>query len=174
MTGEDIEADIIIVNTCAFIESAKRESIDSILDVAWLKKHRNLKGIVACGCMAQRYADEIERELPEVDAIVGTGSIHDIVKAVEAVARGERFRSTKPNEQLRLGGDRIITTPSYFAYLKIAEGCDNRCTYCAIPLIRGSFRSRPIEELVEGGPGARVAGRQRACAYSAGHDALWA
>ncbi len=149
LTGEDIEADIIIVNTCAFIESAKRESIDSILDVAWLKKHRNLKGIVACGCMAQRYADEIERELPEVDAIVGTGSIHDIVKAVEAVARGERFRSTKPNEQLRLGGDRIITTPSYFAYLKIAEGCDNRCTYCAIPLIRGSFRSRPIEELVE-------------------------
>lgn len=149
LTGEEIEADIIIVNTCAFIESAKKESIDNILDVAWLKKNRNLKGIIACGCMAQRYADEIERELPEVDAIVGTGSLHDIVKAVEAVARGEKFRSVKPNEELQLGGDRIITTPSYFAYLKIAEGCDNRCTYCAIPSIRGSFRSRPMDELVE-------------------------
>lgn len=148
LTGEEIEADIIIVNTCAFIESAKKESIDNILDLAWLKKHRNLKGIIACGCMAQRYADEIEKELPEVDAIVGTGSIREIVKAVDAVARGEKFRSVKPNEELELGGERIITTPSYFAYLKVAEGCDNRCTYCAIPLIRGSFRSRQMDDIV--------------------------
>jgi ribosomal protein S12 methylthiotransferase RimO len=148
LTSEDIEADIIIVNTCAFIESAKKESIDNILDVAWLKENRSLKGIVVCGCMAQRYADEIERELPEVDGIVGTGSLRDIVEAVKTVERGEKYRSVKKNEELKLGGDRIITTPDYFAYLKVAEGCDNRCTYCAIPLIRGSFRSRPIEELV--------------------------
>ena len=148
LTGEDIEADIIIINTCAFIESAKKESIDNILDVAWLKENRSLKGIVVCGCLAQRYSDEIETELPEVDAIVGTGSLRDIVAAVEAVERGEKFRSLKRSEEMPLGGDRIITTPDYFAYLKIAEGCDNRCTYCAIPMIRGGFRSRPIEELV--------------------------
>ncbi len=148
LTGEDIEADIIIVNTCAFIESAKKESIDNILDVAWLKENRTLKGIVVCGCMAQRYADEIERELPEVDAIVGTGSLRDIVEAVKAVERGEKYRSVKPNEELPLGGDRIITTPDYFAYLKVAEGCDNRCAYCAIPSIRGGFRSRTMEDIV--------------------------
>lgn len=148
LTGEDIEADVIIINTCAFIESAKKESIDNILDVAWLKENHSLRGIVVCGCMAQRYADEIETELPEVDAIVGTGSLRDIVTAVDTVLRGEKYRSVKPNEDMPLGGDRIITTPEYFAYLKIAEGCDNRCTYCAIPMIRGVFRSRPIEELV--------------------------
>lgn len=148
ITGEDIEADIIIVNTCAFIESAKQESIDNILDVAWLKEHRSLKGIIVTGCMAQRYPEEIKKELPEVDAVVGTGSIHDIVKAVESVAAGIRFESLKPNECLRLGGDRIVTTPEYMAYIKIAEGCDNRCTYCAIPAIRGKFRSRPMEDIV--------------------------
>mgnify|MGYP001184963546 CR=1 FL=1 len=149
LTGDEKEADVIVINTCAFIESAKRESIDSILDVAELKKHGNLKGIVVCGCMAQRYADEIERELPEVDAIVGTGSIREIAEAVKAAAEGSRFRSVKPNAEAPLGGERIITTTSHYAYLKIAEGCDNRCTYCAIPLIRGPFRSRPMEELVE-------------------------
>lgn len=149
ITGEEIEADIIIVNTCAFIESAKQESIDNILDVAWLKEHRSLKGIIVTGCMAQRYPEEIKKELPEVDAVVGTGSIHDIVKAVESVASGIRFESLQPNECLRLGGDRIITTPDYMAYIKIAEGCDNRCTYCAIPAIRGRFRSRPMEDIVE-------------------------
>ena len=148
ITGEDIEADIIIVNTCAFIESAKKESIDNILDLAWLKENRNLRGIICTGCMAQRYPDEIEKELPEVDAIVGTGSIHDIVEAVKAVAAGKKYRSVKPNEELVLGGDRIVTTPDYMAYLKIAEGCDNRCTYCAIPSIRGPFRSRPMEDIV--------------------------
>ena len=148
ITGEEIEADIIIVNTCAFIESAKQESIDNILDVAWLKEHRSLKGIIVTGCMAQRYPEEIKKELPEVDAVVGTGSIHDIVKAVESVAEGIRYESLQPNECLRLGGDRILTTPDYMAYIKIAEGCDNRCTYCAIPAIRGKFRSRPMEDIV--------------------------
>lgn len=148
ITGEDYEADIIIVNTCGFIESAKQEAIDNILDVAWLKKNRKLRGIICCGCLAERYREQIFEELPEVDAIVGTGSIHNIVKAVEAVAKGEKYLSCEPNEGLVLGGERVVTTPEYTAYIKIAEGCDNRCSYCAIPSIRGAFRSRPIEDIV--------------------------
>ena len=148
ITPEDYEADIIIVNTCAFIESAKKEAIDNILDVAWLKKHRKLKGIVCCGCLSERYRDQIFTELPEVDAVVGTGSIHNIVTAVDEVWKGKRYLSCEPNESLRLGGERVVTTPDYMAYLKVAEGCDNRCSYCAIPAIRGRFRSRPIEDLV--------------------------
>lgn len=149
ITPQDIDADIIIVNTCAFIESAKKEAIDNILDVAWLKENKNLKGIICCGCLAQRYKEQIFEQLPEVDAVVGTGSIHDIVKAVEDVWNGKKFISCRPNECLELGGERVLTTPDYTAYLKIAEGCDNRCTYCAIPLIRGGFRSRPIEDIVK-------------------------
>ncbi len=149
ITPEDIEADIIIVNTCGFIESAKQQAIDNILDVAWLKKHRKLKGIICCGCLAERYREQIFEELPEVDAVVGTGSIHNIVKAVEAVTKGEKYLSCEPNEELVLGGERVVTTPDYTAYIKIAEGCDNRCSYCAIPNIRGRFRSRKIEDIVE-------------------------
>ena len=149
ITPEDIEADIIIVNTCGFIESAKQEAIDNILDVAWLKQNRKLKGIICCGCLAERYREQIFEELPEVDAVVGTGSIHNIVKAVEAVSKGEKYLSCEPNEELVLGGERVVTTPEYTAYIKIAEGCDNRCSYCAIPSIRGRFRSRKIEDIVE-------------------------
>ena len=149
ITPEDIEADIIIVNTCGFIESAKKEAIDNILDVAWLKRNRKLKGIICCGCLAERYREQIFTELPEVDAVVGTGSIHNIVKAVEAVAKGEKYLSCEPNEELVLGGERVVTTPDYTAYIKVAEGCDNRCSYCAIPNIRGAFRSRKIEDIVE-------------------------
>lgn len=149
ITAEDTEADIIIVNTCAFIESAKQESIDNILDLAWLKKNGKLKGIIATGCMAQRYCDDILKELPEVDAVVGTGSLHDIKKAVEKVLLKERFVSVRANEELELGGDRVLTTPDFTAYIKIAEGCDNRCAYCAIPSIRGAFRSRPMEDIIE-------------------------
>ncbi len=149
ITAEDIEADIIIVNTCGFIESAKQEAIDNILDVAWLKQNRKLKGIICCGCLAERYREQIFTELPEVDAVVGTGSIHNIVKAVENVSKGEKYLSCEPNEELVLGGERVVTTPEYTAYIKIAEGCDNRCSYCAIPNIRGAFRSRKIEDIVE-------------------------
>ena len=145
---EDTEAEIIVVNTCGFIASAKEESIDNILDVAWLKKNGKLRGIIATGCLAERYRDEIFRELPEVDAVLGTGSYHEIVRAVEAVSRGERYSSYLDKEKAPLGGDRCLTTPEYTAYLKIAEGCDNRCTYCAIPSIRGKMRSRRIEEIV--------------------------
>ncbi len=152
ITPEETEADIVIINTCAFIESAKQEAIDNILDVAWLKKHNNLQAIVVTGCLAERYREEIFKELPEVDALLGVGSIHNIVEAIKAVetkaGRKKKYASFEDKEQVRLGGDRVLTTPEYTAYLKIAEGCDNRCAYCAIPAIRGKFRSRPMEDLV--------------------------
>ena len=148
VTPEETEADIIIINTCAFIESAKKESIDNILDIAWLKENHTLKGIVVTGCLAERYRDQLFEELPEIDAALGVGSIHAIVDAVKAVAAGKRFSEYAPADEVRLGGDRVLTTPEYTAYLKIAEGCDNRCAYCAIPDIRGKFRSRPMEDVV--------------------------
>mgnify|MGYP002519155446 CR=1 FL=1 len=157
LTSEDTEADIIIINTCAFIESAKQEAIDNILDEAWLKKNRSLKGIIVTGCLAERYREQILDEMPEVDALLGVGSIHHIVDAIRAVEEQSRKKSVKPADKYRsfedkntvaLGGDRVLTTPDYAAYLKIGEGCDNRCTYCAIPSIRGRFRSRPMEDLV--------------------------
>ena len=148
IVSEETEADIVIINTCAFIESAKREAIDNIIDIGWLKKHHTLKGIVVTGCLAERYRDEIFTELDEVDAILGVGSIHSICDAVRAVANGEKFSEYKDKNEVELGGERIITTPEYTAYIKIAEGCDNRCTYCAIPDIRGKFRSRPMDDII--------------------------
>lgn len=148
IVAEETDADIIVINTCAFIESAKKEAIDNIIDIGWLKEHHTLKGIVVTGCLAERYRDSIFEELPEVDAVLGVGSIHSICDAVKAVARGERFSEYADKNEVKLGGERIVTTPEYTAYLKVAEGCDNRCTYCAIPGIRGRFRSRPMEELI--------------------------
>ena len=154
ITPEDIDADVIIINTCAFIESAKKEAIDNILDVAWLKKNRSLKAIIVTGCLAERYGEEILAELPEVDAVLGVGSIHNIVEAIEAVTAKKKkgsdrkYYSHEDKDTVRLGGDRVLTTPEYAAYIKIAEGCDNRCAYCAIPSIRGKFRSRPMEDLI--------------------------
>ncbi len=148
ITPEETEADIIILNTCGFIQDAKAEAIENILDIAWLKTNAKLKGLIVCGCLVQRYGKEILKQFPEIDAVVSVGSIHEITDAVRAVERGERFSSLKAPEEAALGGDRVVTTPEYYAYLKIAEGCDNRCTYCAIPDIRGGFRSRPIEELI--------------------------
>ena len=149
ITSEDYEADVIIINTCAFIESAKQESIENILDVAWLKENRSLKSIIVTGCLAERYREQIFTQLPEVDAVVGVGSCTEIVRAIKATLKGKRFSSFEDKNTSELGGDRILTTPFYSAYLKIAEGCDNRCTYCAIPDIRGRFRSRPMEEIIE-------------------------
>ncbi|MBR0303074.1 MAG: 30S ribosomal protein S12 methylthiotransferase RimO, partial [Clostridia bacterium] len=136
ITPDETEADVVIINTCGFIESAKREAIDNILDVAWLKENRDLKAIIVTGCLAERYREEIMREMPEIDAALGTGSIHSIVSAVEAVLRGEKFAEFLDQEKIDFGGDRVVTTGDTFAYLKISEGCRNRCTYCAIPLIR--------------------------------------
>jgi len=154
ITPEETEADVVIINTCGFIESAKKEAIENILDIAWLKKNHHLRAIVVTGCLAERYRESILEEFPEVDAVLGVGSIHHIVEAIEAVTvkkkKGShrKYTSFEDKNEVRLGGDRILTTPEYTAYLKIAEGCDNRCAYCAIPAIRGKFRSRPIEDLV--------------------------
>ncbi len=148
ITPNEEEAEIIVINTCGFIESAKREAIDNILDAEELKKWGKCRHIIATGCLVERYREEIFEQLPEVSALVGVGSLDDIVPACEAVLRGEKFSSFKDKETMPLGGDRIITTEPHTAYLKIAEGCDNRCTYCAIPLIRGRLRSRSIEDIV--------------------------
>lgn len=149
ITAEESEADIIVINTCAFTESAKAESIDSILDAAWLKKHAHCKGIVVTGCLAQRYREEVIKEMPECDAVLGVASIHDIVKAVKSVENKKFYSEYGDIDNYDFSGDRLVTTPEYMAYLKIAEGCDNRCAYCAIPSIRGKFRSRSMEDIVE-------------------------
>lgn len=141
-------ADVIVVNTCGFIESAKQESIDTLLEMAQYKDGR-CKILIAAGCLAERYHDEILQELPEVDAVVGTGDYDKIAEVVEQALGGARpllygNMDRTPEEGL----PRVLTTPAYTAYLKIADGCDNRCTYCAIPMIRGRFRSRRIEDIV--------------------------
>lgn len=144
-------ADVAIVNTCGFIKEAKQESIDEILELAQLKKEGKIKSIVVTGCLAERYKEEILEELPEVDAVVSIGRNRDIVSIIEStLPKGhgrELFDGSKYD--LPLSGSRVLTTPHYFAYLKISEGCSNCCTYCAIPQIRGGFRSRAVEEIVE-------------------------
>lgn len=149
LTPDEEEAEIIVINTCGFIESAKGEAIDNILDAAELKKYGKCRHIIATGCLVERYREEVMRELPEVDALVGIGSLSDIAEACKAVMRGEKYTSFKDKETSPLGGDRIITTEPHTAYLKVSEGCDNLCTYCAIPLIRGRHRSRTIEDIVK-------------------------
>ena len=148
ITPDETEAEIIVINTCGFIESAKQEAIDNILDAAKLKEWGKCRHIIATGCLVERYREEVMNELPEIDAIVGVGSICDIAEACDAVMRGEKYTSFRDKNTSKLGGDRILTTDEHSAYLKIAEGCDNKCTYCAIPLIRGKFRSRTVEDIV--------------------------
>lgn len=149
IVAEDVEADVIVINTCAFIESAKKEAIDNILDVAWLKENHTLKGIVVTGCLPERYREEILNEMPEVDCILGTGSFGNICEAVKAAYEGKKYSSFEDKNTANIGGERVITTPEYFAYLQIAEGCDNHCTYCVIPSIRGRFRSRSMSDILE-------------------------
>ncbi len=159
---EDIDADVVIVNTCAFIESAKEEGIENILDLAWLKENKGLRGIIVTGCMAQRYFTELEENLPEVDAALSLGDEIYIADAIEHVMRGEKyFRHSQP-ETLALEGDRVFTHES-FAYLRIAEGCNNCCSYCAIPAIRGPLRSRPMEQILEEAKTIRGMGIQEIC-----------
>lgn len=148
IVAEDIDADVIVINTCAFIQSAKQEAIDNILDVAWLKENRSLKGIVVAGCLAERYKEQIFEELPEVDAVIGTGAYDDVVEAVKCAYEKKRFSCFHNISEAPMGGDRVITTPEFFAYIKIAEGCDNCCTYCVIPSLRGKFRSRRMSDIV--------------------------
>ena len=149
ITPEESEADVVIVNTCAFIESAKQEAIDNILDVAWLKDNANLKALIVTGCLPERYREELLSEMPEIDAVLGVGSIHHITEAIEAaLAKSEKYARFDDKEKLTLGGDRVVTTGDAYAYLKISEGCNNRCAYCAIPYIRGNMRSRTVEDIV--------------------------
>ena len=143
------EADLIIVNTCGFIGDAKQESIDTILEVAQLKE-KKLKKLIVAGCLAQRYASELMEELPEVDAIIGTGDIDKIEAVVEDIFREKRvIRSDSLEFLANAATERILTTHPHTAYLKIAEGCDRKCTYCIIPKLRGKLRSRSIEDIVE-------------------------
>lgn len=141
--------DVVIINTCGFIESAKQEAIENILEFITLKKEGTIKKIIVTGCLAERYRDEIAKEMPEVDAIIGIGSNDKIVDAIKGVMRGEKVYLYGEKSDLPLEGDRVLTTLPFYAYLKIAEGCDNCCSYCAIPSIRGRFRSRPMESIVK-------------------------
>ena len=143
-------ADIAIVNTCGFIESAKRESIEEILELAALKKEGKIKKLVITGCLSERYQKEMHAELPEADAVLGIGANGDIAPLLTKMMEENTYVESFPDKsRMPLCGDRELTTPSYFAYVKIAEGCDNRCSYCAIPLIRGGYRSRTMESIEE-------------------------
>jgi ribosomal protein S12 methylthiotransferase len=142
-------ADVVVVNTCGFLQSAAEEAIDNILQMAELKKAGKIKKILVTGCMAQRYQTQVTDELPEVDGILGTGSYGDIAQAIEQVMGGEHPADFKDIHTCEQAGERILTTPSWYAYLRIAEGCDNHCAYCVIPSIRGRYRSRPMDGLLE-------------------------
>ncbi|WP_369298468.1 30S ribosomal protein S12 methylthiotransferase RimO [uncultured Neglectibacter sp.] len=142
-------ADIAIVNTCGFIESAKKESIEEILELAALKKEGRIKKLVVTGCLAERYQQEIHKELPEVDAVLGIGANGSIAASLKQMMAGGFVESFPDKSKMPLCGARELSTPSWSAYLKIAEGCDNRCTYCAIPMIRGGYRSRTMESIEE-------------------------
>ncbi len=148
ITADSGLADVVIVNTCGFIEDAKRESIENILEFAALKQEGRVKKIIVTGCMAERYREEVARELPECDAVIGLGANRDIVDVVREVTAGGTVCSFPDKSCWELDGDRLQTTPSFFAYLRVADGCDNRCTYCAIPLIRGGLRSRTEEAIL--------------------------
>lgn len=142
--------DAVIVNTCGFIDDAKKEAIENILDMVELKKEGVISKIIVTGCLAQRYKDEIVKEIPEVDAVIGIGANGDIIKTVDEVMSGvDTIENYPPQCDLPLEGQRILTTPHYWAYLKIGEGCSNRCTYCTIPSIRGNMRSRSIENVID-------------------------
>ena len=149
-TDDETEADIAVVNSCCFIGDAKEESIQTILELAQLKESGQLKALVVTGCLAQRYASDIRSEIPEVDAVVGTMAIEDIVAAVEGAVAGKKpdFFRELSSAPARVK-DRVLTTGGHYAYLKIAEGCHKHCTYCVIPKVRGPYRSVPMEELTE-------------------------
>ncbi len=149
IVNEIENSDVMIVNTCGFIEDAKREAIDTILEVAQYKEAGVISALVVTGCLAERYQDEILKEMPEVDAVIGIGANADIVKVCDKALCGIQT-SNYPNKcYLPIDDERVLSTPSHWAYLKIAEGCDNRCSYCAIPGIRGKFRSRKMESVIE-------------------------
>ena len=149
VTGEAEGADVAVLNTCGFIEAAKSEAIDNILELAELKEQGKLKKLLVAGCLTQRYADDIRTELPEVDGMLGTGSYTDVVSAVNELMAGETAEHFGDINRTYEDGERLVTTPSYTAYLKIAEGCSNGCAFCIIPKLRGRYRSRSMEALLK-------------------------
>ena len=149
IVDDETQADAIVINTCCFIKDAKEESVETILEMAEYKKTGSCHALVVTGCMAQRYQKEIIEEVPEVDAVLGTTSYGDIVKALEEAAAGNHFEEFRDIDYLPdTGSKRVLTTGGHFGYLKIAEGCDKHCTYCIIPKLRGKFRSVPMERLI--------------------------
>ncbi|MCR4621086.1 MAG: 30S ribosomal protein S12 methylthiotransferase RimO [Clostridiales bacterium] len=148
IVSDPAQADIAIVNTCGFIDSAKQESIDAILEMAELKKQGHPRKLLVTGCLAQRYADELIKELPEVDGFMGVHDYSRLNEAVDELLNGGRPVCMERGERF-LNQKRVLTTPKFSAYVKISDGCDNRCTYCAIPLIRGRYSSRPYEDIME-------------------------
>ncbi|NMP38423.1 MAG: 30S ribosomal protein S12 methylthiotransferase RimO [Clostridiales bacterium] len=147
---DDIDAaELVIINTCAFIEDAKKEAIDSILNTASLKEDGVIQKIVVTGCLSERYRQELVQEFPEVDAVVGIGANADIAEVCARVLSGENVNTFPEKELMPLEGERMLTTPEWWAYLKIADGCSNRCSYCVIPSIRGDFRSRSMESILD-------------------------
>ena len=159
LVGDAALAEVVIINTCGFIESAKNESIEQILEMGLLKKEGRIKKIVVTGCLSERYRDELAREIPEADIVLGIGS-NDRLPALirESLSENKRIESYGDKTCLALEGDRVLTTLPFYAYLKIAEGCDNRCTYCAIPDIRGRFRSREMSSIISEAKSLAVAG----------------
>src|SRR5947208_2184392 len=160
LTSNPADADVLVVNTCAFIDSAKEESINTILELAEFKKTGACKRLVVTGCLGERYRDELKAEIPEIDAVLGTGDVPEIVGAIEGAKTGiiplTLIQSPTPNPQSRslptylydADSPRVFATPRHFAYVKVAEGCDYKCSFCIIPKLRGHYRSRPIEEIV--------------------------
>ena len=152
------QCDVVIINTCGFIEDAKRESIENILEFCELKRQGVIKAVVVTGCLAERYRDQLVSEIPEADVVLGIGSNTQIAQAVQKALDGQRVSAFGDKADLPLNGDRVLSTANYSAYLKIAEGCDNRCSFCAIPLIRGGFRSRRMEDILEEARGLAASG----------------
>lgn len=149
ITDDEADADAVVVNTCCFINDAKQESINTLLEMAELRKSGDIRALIAAGCLAQRYQDEIQKEIPEVDAIVGTTAIDAVADALEEVLSGKGHNHLEDvNRKPVYDKERIVTTGGHYAYLKIAEGCDKHCSYCIIPKVRGSYRSIPMDSLV--------------------------
>lgn len=149
ITSEQNKADVIVVNTCGFIESAKEESIEAILEAAKMKKEGRCAKVIVAGCLAQRYKDELLKELPEADAVIGTAEISRISEICEKTLANGKQLLTVSSPAMVYGLPRVSTTPRHYRYLKIAEGCNNRCSYCAIPVIRGNFKSRPAGSIIQ-------------------------
>jgi len=142
------DSDVAVVNTCGFIQSAKEEAIETILEIAKLKEEGRVKKLILTGCLTERYKDQVADEFPEADAVIGFGDNKDIIDILDKVLHGERVVRFSPNLEAEQTGERIISTLPFFSYLKIAEGCSNHCTYCAIPMIRGKYRSVPMENVL--------------------------